>query len=303
MKRRITVEDIGEFGLINYLRKTIKYNKSVVKGIGEDAAVINYSKTKYLLFTTDMLIENVHFKIKESSPYQIGWKALGCSLSDIASMGGIPLYALISLGVPKNLSFDFIKGIYLGIRKLANIFKVNIVGGDTDRADKLIVDVFLVGEVEKKRVVYRSGAKVNDIIAVTGSLGNSYKIKKHLKFLPRIKEARFLVNNFRINSMIDISDGLSADLFHVLRESKKGAIIFDKKLPLARKATIEQALNEGEDFELLFTLSEKEAIRLSKNKKIAVSFIGKVTEDSGKIIFYSRKGIINGIRPKGFRHF
>ncbi|MCM8766062.1 MAG: thiamine-phosphate kinase, partial [Candidatus Omnitrophica bacterium] len=241
------MKDIGEFGFIDYLRKTIKLDKSVIRGIGDDTAVVKYSKDRLLLLTTDMLIEDVHFKIREATPYEIGWKALGCSLSDIASMGGIPRWALISLGIPENFSFGFIKGVYRGINKLAHIFKVNIVGGDTNRSDKLIIDVSLLGWVERKKIVYRNGAKLGDLIAVTGSLGNSYKLKKHLNFIPRIKEARFLVNNFKINSMIDISDGLSSDLFHILRESKKGAIIFEERIPLAKKATLEEALNGGED--------------------------------------------------------
>jgi len=280
-------------------------DKKVVKGIGEDTAVVKISKDRFLLLTSDMLIEDVHFKIKEATPFQIGWKALGCSLSDIASMGGNPLYALISLGIPKDISFNFIKDIYSGIEKLANIFKVSIIGGDTNRAEKLIIDIFLLGEA-KNKVIYRSGAKVNDIIGVTGKLGNSYKLKKHLKFMPRIKEANFLVNNFRINSMIDISDGLSSDLFHLLQESNKGAIIFAENIPLNKGAKIEQALNEGEDFELLFTLPEKEARIFSKKKSkigIPVSFIGKVIEDKGRIWLYSKKGKLEEIFPKGYSHF
>ncbi|MGE4357277.1 MAG: thiamine-monophosphate kinase [Candidatus Omnitrophota bacterium] len=306
MKKRILIKDIGEFGFIEYLGRIIKTEKSVIRGIGEDTAVISYIKGKYLLFTADMLIEDVHFKISQASSYQIGWKALGCSLSDIAGMGGRPLYALISLGIPDNFSLDFIKGLYSGINRLAHMFRVNIVGGDTNRADKLVIDVLLVGEVEENRIAYRNGAKVNDIIGVTGYLGNSYNLKKHLKFIPRIEEARFLVNNFRINSMIDISDGLSSDLFRILKESKKGAILFKDEIPLAEKATVGQALNEGEDFELLFTLSEKEAKRLMEKKikiKFPISFIGRITEDKEKILLYDRYGGLEEIIPGGFRHF
>ncbi|MFN7170911.1 MAG: thiamine-phosphate kinase [Candidatus Omnitrophota bacterium] len=305
MDKGLSLKEIGEFGLIDYFKKIIKLDRRVLRGIGEDAAVVSYTKKKYLLFTTDMLIEDIHFKIKEATPYEIGWKALGCSLSDIASMGGRPLYALVSIGVPEKTSFNFIRKIYQGINGLADIFKVKIVGGDTNRAERLIIDVFLVGEVEKGKVVYRKGAKLNDVIAVTGSLGNSYKSKKHLRFVPRIKEARFLINNFKINAMIDLSDGLSSDLFHILKENKKGAIIFKEEIPLSPKASFEQALHEGEDFELLFTLTEKEAGRISAEKKrinFPISFIGKIIEGE-KMWLYSKKGDFKAIEPQGFRHF
>lgn len=306
MERKPTLKEIGEFGLIDYLAKKIKVDKSVLKGIGDDTAVVKYSRNKALLLTCDMLIEGVHFRIKEATPYQIGWKALGCSLSDIAAMGGKPRYALISLGLPKNSRCDFMDGIYRGINRLAKIFRVNIVGGDTNRASKLIIDVFVIGEAELDKIVYRSGAKTNDIIAVTGTLGNSYKSGRHLRFIPRLREAQFLVRNFKINSMIDISDGLSSDLRHILRESNKGAIIFEQEIPRAKNADLKQALDEGEDFELLFTLPEKEAMRLFKTARgrdFPISFIGTVLKPPPRLLLCNKNGQLKELEPKGFHHF
>ena len=292
--------------MIELLARQIKTDKSVIKGIGDDTAVVKCCQDKALLFTCDLLIEDIHFKIKETTPYEIGWKALGCSLSDIAAMGGVPLYALISLGLPKNLRLEFVEGIYRGINKLAQIFKVNIIGGDTNSSSKLIIDVFMVGEAQPHKIVYRKGAQKNDLIAVTGTLGNSYKSGKHSKFLPRLKEGQFLVHNFKINSMIDISDGLSSDLHHILRQSNKGAIIFEHDIPFSKDATFSQALNEGEDFELLFTLSEREALRLSRKAKklnFPVSFIGTIIERPRKLFLFNKQDKFEELRPEGFRHF
>jgi thiamine-monophosphate kinase len=306
VRGEIRLNKIGEFGFIECLAKKIKIDKSVLKGIGDDTAVVKYSKDKAWLLTCDMLVEDVHFKLKEATPFQVGWKALGCSLSDIAAMGGVPKYALISLGLPKNFCLTFIDEIYRGMNRLAKIFKVNIVGGDTNRAFKLIIDVFSIGEAEPDKVVYRDGAKQNDIIAVTGTLGNSYKSKKHLKFMPRIKEARFLVNNFRINSMLDISDGLISDLQHILRQSNRGAVLFEQDIPLSKDANLKQTLSEGEDFELLFTLPVRESLRLAKKARqenIPISFIGIIIDKPNKILLKNRTGGFMELEPQGFRHF
>lgn len=296
------LKNLGEFGLIEHIRKNTKTDFSVVKGIGDDCAVLEFNKDKYLLVTVDMLVENIHFDLSKATGFQIGWKALGCGLSDIAAMGGLPRYALISFGLPAKTNFTLVKEIYRGFKNLAAKFKVNIIGGDTNSSNHIVIDVTVIGEVKKKNLVLRSGAKKGDIIMVSGKLGGS-EHGHHLSFIPRVKEAQFLVNNFKINSMIDISDGLSSDLYHIIAESKKGAIIFEELIPLSPKAKgVTNALNDGEDFELLFTISLKETRRKAK---ILARFtpLGVITEDSSNIILIDSKGRANKISASGFRHF
>jgi len=223
------LENIGEFGLIEKIAKGTKTNKSVIKGIGDDAAVLEWTKDRYLLATADMLIEDRHFK-RGASPQDIGWKALCCGISDIAAMGGEPRWALVSCGLPKGLAVRYADGIYSGLKKAAGRFGVNIVGGDTNASDKIILDVTVLGEVKKEDLVLRSGARVGDLIFVTGELGGSIR-GKHLDFTPRIKESQILVKDFKINSMIDLSDGLSSDLNHILEQSAAGAIIYEYLIP------------------------------------------------------------------------
>ncbi len=299
------LKNIGELGLIDYIRKNIKTDSSVIKGIGDDCAVLQFSNDQYFLVTADMLIENIHFTLSKAKPYQIGWKALGCSLSDIAAMGGWPKYAIISLGLPPKLNFSWVKEFYRGIKILADKFKVDIVGGDTNSSDKIVIDLTVIGSVKKKNLVLRSRAQKGDIIMVSGSLGGSI-YAHHLNFMPRLKESQFLVNNFKINSMIDISDGLSSDLNHITKESKKGAIIFADLIPLSSPAKkVDNALNDGEDFELLFTLPLKEARRLFSSPRYGAGFtpIGLITEDSLGVSLIDSQGQIGKLLPRGFRHF
>jgi len=298
---------IGEFGLIEVIKKLAKVDSSVIKGIGDDAAILRFSKDRYLILTSDMLIEDVHFK-RTARPFDIGHKALACSISDIASMGGIPKHAIVSVGLPLSLSVGFVRNLYKGIISTAKKFKINIVGGDTNRSSKIIIDVAILGEVKKKDLVLRSKAKSRDEIFVTGKLGGSAKTKKHLKFKPRLKESRFLIRSYRINSMIDISDGLSQDLGHILKESKKGAIVYEQAIPKDKGASLKDALYNGEDYELLFTLSKRQANKLvqdihRKKIKFPVSKIGIITKSRNKIIFIDTNKNKRLLKPKGFRHF
>jgi thiamine-monophosphate kinase len=240
--------------------------------------------------------------------FDIGRKALACSVSDITAMGGIPKNAVISLGLPKNLAISFVKDLYRGICHLAGKFKINIVGGDTNRAEKIIIDVALLGEVEKQNLVLRSGAKTKDLIFITGSLKETLNTGKHLIFNPKIKESRFLVKNYRLNSMIDISDGLIQDLGHILEESHKGAVIYEKAIPKNKNTSLKNALYSGENYELLFTLSPNQARSLLKDKskgrvKFPVSNIGSIISLKNKLIFIDAKSKKSSLKIKGFRHF
>ncbi len=252
------LKDIGEFGLINRLNTLSPKNKAVIKGIGDDTAVLPYTKDKYQLFTTDMMTEDVHFTRRMPAAL-IGRKALACNISDIAAMGGIPTNAVISIGVPGTLPVKFIEDMYKGIQGIAKEFNVSIVGGDTIKSEKIIINIALLGEVEKKYLATRDGAKPGDIIFVTGPLGGSLKSGRHLTFIPRVSQARFLVKNLKPTAMMDISDGLAGDLRHILKQSGVGADIWFDAIPLHKNVTVEQALTDGEDFELLFTLSETKA--------------------------------------------
>jgi len=298
------LKDLGEFNFINRISKPIRPSSRVVKGIGDDAAVLEYTKDKYLLFTTDMIIERKHF-CENTEAELVGKKALSCNISDIAAMGGVPKFAVISVGLPGSLDSGYADRLYKGIRKAAGSFKIDLVGGDTVNSGKIIINIALIGEVEKKNLALRSGAKENDAIFVTGNIGGSIK-SKHLNFTPRIKEARFLVNNFKISSMIDVSDGLLADLGHILEESCKGAIIYEKAIPLsANAAGFNSAVRDGEDFELVFTLPSPQADRLEKAWPFAtpLSRIGRIINRRKGFSIVSKNGKSKKISPAGFTHF
>ena len=296
------IKNIGEFGLINRIKKLIKTDASVVKGPGDDCAVIKFSKDKYMLFTSDMIVEGVDFTGKDR-PYLVGRKAIAVSVSDIAACAGLPRYCLVSVGLPKNTSVDFIDKLIKGMFHFAKKYGINIVGGDLSRARQLTIDVSMLGIVEKKNLALRSGAKIGDIIFVTGKLGGSI-LGKHLRFTPRLKEARFLVKNFRVNSMIDISDGLTQDLGHILEESSAGAIIYEDLIPISKQArNLNDALYWGEDFELLFTVSAYEAKKLYRKKLTGFKPIGEIVDKKYGLRLVDKRGRDKIIKPKGFQHF
>ena len=296
------ISKIGEFGLIERLGKHLKSDTSVVKGIGDDCAVVKFTRKKFLLFTCDMLSEGVDFRSKDSA-YLIGRKALAVSLSDIAACGGRPLYCLVALGVNKNTSVEKIDSVYKGMKDLAAKYSVNIVGGDISRLDKLTIDVSMLGEVEKKNLVLRSNARPGDIIFVSGSLGGSIR-GKHLAFEPRLKEARFLVQNFKVGAMMDISDGLVQDLRHILKASKAGAVLYEELIPLSPEArSLKEALYMGEDFELLFTLNRNQAKRLSLKKPGFFKPIGKIVRANLGLQLIGKRKRIKPLALNGFRHF
>jgi len=196
-------------------------------------------------------------------------------------------------------------GLYKGIRKVSDSFKVDLVGGDTVSSEKIIINIALIGEVEKKNLTLRNGAKEDDAIFITGNIGGSIKFR-HLNFIPRVKEARFLVNNFKVNSMIDVSDGLLADLGHILEESHKGATICEKAIPVSGSASgFDSAVRDGEDFELVFTLSSPQADRLEKAWPFTtpLSRIGRIINRRKGFFIVSKNGKSKKINPAGFTHF
>ncbi len=271
----------------------------MVRGIGDDTAVVPLDAKRYLLLTTDMLMEGVHFK-RNAPPRLIGHKALACSISDIAAMGGRPRYALVSLGVPGNLSWAFVRDLYKGMDALARESGIAVVGGDTIKSAKLVINVALAGEANKADVVYRSGARPGDLIFVTGPLGKSLSTGWHLKFVPRVKKSRYLVRRVKPTAMIDISDGLAADLGHILEESKVGAVLEEKRIPRRAGASVRQALYDGEDFELLFTVSRRKAALLKRNKFYP---IGEIVHRSKGLALRNKSGKLTKISKRGYTHF
>jgi len=302
-EENMLLNKIGEFGLIERFRKNIKTDSSVIVGSGDDCAVLEFDKNNYQLFTCDMIVEGVDFTLKDNL-YLVGRKALGISLSDIAACGGIPRWAVVSLGLPKNSTVKDMDKLSQGLFDLAKEYKVNIVGGDISSAPKLTIDVSLIGIVKKKNLVLRSGAKAGDVIVVSGTLGGSIK-GKHLKFIPRVKEANFLVNSFKVNAMIDISDGLLQDLSHILKQSKVGAAIFEPLIPKDKECKDSQdALAGGEDFELLFTMSRHDVLKLAgKNNNFYFKPIGQVMPEGFGLKVFDKDNNIIKLPVKGFEHF
>jgi thiamine-monophosphate kinase len=289
--------------LINYLKKKFKVPKNII-GIGDDTAVLPYNKKNYLLFTTDTILDEVHFKLSKVSPYYIGYKAIAVNISDIAVMGGVPLYAVVNFGIPK-YNLELITEIYKGIKVISDKFRIKIVGGDTIKSKILFLAVAMIGKVEKENLILRKGSKIGDPIYVTGNIGGKVISGRHLKFIPRLKEARWIVKNLKPTSMIDISDGLILDLSRICNASGKGAIVLKEKIPISKDAkNFNLAIYEGEDFELLFTINKKNASKihhLIPNTKTKISLIGEIIKENG--IYLKGKDNVKKIKPKGFNHF
>lgn len=301
------LKDAGEISLIKGFAKTMRLDRSVVKGSGDDTAVIKWTRNKYLLLTCDMVVEDVHFKLPAAKAFDIGWKAMARNISDIAAMGGLPRYALVSVAIDPEKLVRFARELVRGMNAAASRFGVNIVGGDMSKSKKLVIDISLAGEVEKRNVVYRGGARPGDVILLTGSIGGSGK-GRHLNFMPRVKEARQMVTRFKLSSMIDISDGLVLDLWRILDASLAGATLYQNAIPISRDAgSFKDAISEGEDFELLFTMSVGEARRFFKTylgkMKTPVTLIGEITGESKGYKLINAEGKIEKLGPKGYVHF
>ncbi len=305
-------EKKGEFALIDWIRKRSRFGKDVVVGTGDDAAAVRIGPKGAALLTTDTILEGTHFTFRKVTPYQAGWKAIAAGVSDVAAMAGVPKYALAAVALPKDASMKFARQLYEGMRAAADRCAVGIIGGDvTSWRGKLAVTVSVLGEAAG-RPVTRSGAKIGDAIFVTGELGGSM-LKRHVEFLPRIEEALALRRAVSLHSMIDVSDGLAADLHHIVEESAVGAVLYEAAIPVSedarriarpgRASAVEHALYDGEDFELLFTVSAKDARRLlaAPPFKTRLTCIGEIVRRG----FYLKKKSGGRVRLKasGYEHF
>ena len=296
------IKNIGEFGLIKRIQKIVRTNRSVIRGIGDDCAVLPYTAGKFLLYTADMLVEGVDFR-KAEDPALVGRKAIGVSLSDIAACGGIARWCLVSLGLPRNTHVEKVDALYKGMNAIAKKYSVAIVGGDISVAPRLVIDVSMIGQVSKKKLVLRSGAQDHDIIFVTGEFGGSIK-GKHLRFEPRLEAAAFLVNRgFKPTSMIDSSDGLSQDLGHILDASNVGAVLYEDLIPVSKDSRgISDALTEGEDFELIFTIGIRKARQLMAGSALFTP-IGEIVPRKYGFSIIDEQSRIRKLSRQGYRHF
>lgn len=329
------LSELGEFGLINMLARDLVYNPAgVVKGVGDDTAVLEVSGGAWLLFTTDMMVEGVHFDLAYSTFYQVGWKALAVNLSDIAAMGGKPAHALVSIAVPPGLDSGSLRELYDGLKYACRIYNVNIVGGDTVKhPDRLVINVALLGEVGAGKAVYRSGARPGDRIYVTGPLGASaaglylfqnstvslpaeageYCRRAYTMPNPRVKEGIILAG-CGITSLDDISDGLASEMHEICSASGVGCLIrsgdvpVDSRVRAAAEAAgvdpLEWALYGGEDFELVLTAapgSEEKLAEAAQKESIEIYCVGEINS-SGKLLVEAGSGEIQSL-ARGYDHF
>ncbi len=291
---------LGEDAVVAAITRGLPLGGDVRRGAGDDCAVIGGPRDRvWSLLKADCVVEGVHFLAKEK-PARVGWKALCRAVSDIAAMGGLPRHAMITIAVARDVKLAWLRGLYAGLRKAARRFGVSIVGGETSRSPgPAFISVALTGEVERARCVTRSGGRAGDILYVTGKLGGSLAAK-HLDFIPRLAEARWLTEQFRIRAMMDLSDGLAADLPRLAKASGCGFEISGERIPRNPGCTVAQALGDGEDFELLFAVQPSDAARLeakwhAKFPKLPLTRIGSLTRGTtGK----KRKPT-----TRGFDHF
>jgi thiamine-monophosphate kinase len=325
------LQEIGEFGFIRRIKKKFSFSSTVPIGMGDDTAAILPSGNKYLLLTTDSLLESVHFDLSFSSFYQIGCKAVSVNVSDVAAMGGVPRYFLISLGLNKRVDVGDLDRFYRGIQKGARESGTELIGGNTAFSKgPFFISLTMVGEVPRKEVVKRSGAKVGDALYVTGTLGSAAAgleiLKKGIspKLFPQLvrqyqtpkarwREGRLLSKKAIASAMIDLSDGLAPDLSHLVEESGVGAELNLKDIPMipslrryalqsGRKA-VEYALRGGEDYELLFSVPQNKIRKLEsciQDRFIRATRIGTITEGG---LTARIEGKLQRIEPQGYDHF
>ncbi len=336
------LSELGEFGLIEELTKDIKiHHDSTIKGVGDDCAVIKKEKETLLITSTDTLMQGIHFDLMYQPLKHLGYKAITVNLSDIYAMNGHAKQVLVNLAIGNKFSVEAIKEIYSGMKLAAEKYNVDIVGGDTTSSYAgLGITVTVIGEVEKSKITYRSGAKENDLIVVSGDLGGAYI---GLQLLEREKEVfkanpdaqpEFEGKDYLLErqlkpearkdivellekmdlvptSMIDISDGLASELLHICKNSGVGAAIYDEKIPIdpdTYHTSVDfnldpytSALNGGEDYELLFTIKQEDYDKVKGNPNLTV--IGHITDQSNGTYLMTKEGNAVPIEAQGWNHF
>lgn len=287
--------DLGEDRLLELLLAGIPAGRNLVLGAGDDCAVVRVSGS-VLLLKTDCVVEDVHFHRRED-PARVGWKALCRPLSDIAAMGGEPLQALVTIVAPSRMPVEYWKDFYRGLKRAARKFQVGIAGGETARSTGgIVVSVALIGRASARRFITRGGGAPGDVLFVTGRLGGSLR-GHHLDFVPRLAEGRWLAENFPPKAMMDLSDGLAKDLPRLAAASRCGFELDFAAIPANRGCSLEQALGDGEDYELLFAMAPRKAAGLERAwrrrfPRVPLTRIGRLV----------RRGVRPAL-PPGFDHF
>jgi thiamine-monophosphate kinase len=334
----LSISDLGEFGLIDHLTKDFSISdKQLIKGIGDDAAVFS-NGDMCTLVTTDLLVEGIHFNLIYTPLKHLGYKSVVVNLSDIFAMNAIPKYITVSIAVSNKFSVQALEQLYEGIKIACERFDVELIGGDTTSSlSGLFINITAIGQAKKDEIVYRSGAKKNDLVCVSGDLGASYMglqllerekevfladtsiqpelsgyeyiVERQLKPEPRrdilkkLKEA-----GVQPNAMIDISDGLSSEMLHLCKNSNLGCVIYEEKLPIHQQTILAAemfrldpslpALNGGEDYELLFTVPLSQKEIIDKIHDISI--IGYMHEDKDYKMFVPRNGVEIELRAQGW---
>ncbi len=332
------ISTLGEFGLIKHLTKNIEIvNESTIKGIGDDAAVID-SKNKKTIITTDLLVESVHFDLAYTPLKHLGYKAVVVNLSDVYAMNAIPKQITVSIAISNRFTLEAVEELYEGINAACKKYNVDLVGGDTTSSvSGMVISITAIGEAELENIVYRNGAKVNDLICVSGDLGAAYAglqllerekmvFKANPEIQPDITNYEYIVQrqlkpearkdiieilkslDVIPTSMIDISDGLSSELLHICEQSNCGCAIYEDKLPIAddtkefsKEILIDAttfALNGGEDYELLFTVKQTDFEKVVKNPYISI--IGYITSPENSSVIIARDGTEIQIQAQGW---
>lgn len=324
----LTIE--SEFDLIEHIRSARHPKDQHLRlGIGDDAALIHPNPGWETIVTTDTLVEHIHFDLSYTPLETLGWKSLAINLSDIAAMGGKPVCAVISLGIPKTWSFEMVDQFYQGLSECGDAYHCPIAGGDTVRVpNDSVITVTAIGEVETGKAVLRSGARPGDWLFVTGPLGASKTgldvlmagiqdsvyteaVDHFLKPTPRIREARALVSTGCVTSMIDISDGLASEIRHLCRESNVGCRIYADQIPVAcaakawadtnKQSPVGLAVQSGEEYELLFT-TEPNMVDMMNTESVSIIKIGEVLDSPGGIYFHEH-GKDSVLSMSGWDHF
>ena len=340
-KGKTELSSLGEFGLIDLLTSHIKhYNSSTLKGVGDDAAVIKNGETCTLI-STDMLLEGVHFDLSYFPLRHLGYKSIVVNLSDIYAMNAKPKQVTVSFGISSKFSLEAIEEIYAGMLLACENYKVDLIGGDTSSSKQgLVISITAIGEATEDKIVYRKGAKPMDLLCVTGDLGAAYMgfqllerekrvylanpeiqpdleghdyiVERQLKPEAR-KEVIDALEQYQLKptAMIDISDGLSSEIFHLCRNSNIGMTLFEEKIPIdsttyemAREMDLDPtlcALSGGEDYELLFTIDQKDYDKIKNHPDISI--IGHCTEAAEGIHLITKSGNKHALQAQGWKAF
>lgn len=340
--KRTELSELGEFGLISKLTGQFTTHVSTtIKGVGDDAAVISISDDEAMLVSTDSLLEGIHFNLMYTPLKHLGYKAVMVNISDIYAMNGIAEQITVSLAVSNRFPLEALEELYAGIKTACDFYQVDLIGGDTTSSvSGLILGITALGRAKKKDVVYRSGAKENDLLVVSGDLGAAYmglqlleREKEVYKINPNVQpdldghdyllerqlkpEARKdiikLLQQMEVKptSMIDISDGLASEIMHLCKASKVGCTVYDEKIPIDGKTAstaidfqidpITCALNGGEDYELLFTVAQSDYEKILGNPHLSI--IGHMTDAASGINLVDKQGAIVELKAQGWNHF